>query len=40
MASTPTLIDLTSREASAGPSESSSTLPNTFSQMMQNQPVV
>ena len=39
MASTLTTIDLTSLEASAGPSESSSTLPNAFSQMMQGKPV-
>jgi hypothetical protein len=36
MASTLTLIDLSSRKASAGPSESSSTLLNASSQIMQN----
>ena len=39
MASTLTTIDLTSLEASAGTSESSSTLPNAFSQMMQGKQV-
>jgi len=40
MASTPLTIDLTSREASAGPSESLNALPNAFSQMMQAKPAV
>jgi hypothetical protein len=35
MASTPSTIDLTSREASAGPSELPSTLLDAFSQMIQ-----
>ena len=40
MASTPPTIDLTSREAFAGPSELSNALPNAFSQMMQAKPAV
>ena len=40
MASTPSAIDLTTLEASPEPSESSSTLPNAFRQMMQQQPVL